>query len=321
MAGNGEDPQVQAHSETPHEDVAITQNSCVQVLSSPASFPSAVTVTSSEHDRVLEVTNKIADAINAVSEVRSNLYISSFDPSLHNFEAWCDKVEYARSSNGWDDRECLARIGNCLKGDARIWLNEWVTNDRTWQNFKNQFKALCPRRVDIADILFNVMNTNSDSYPTYAEYARRSLLRLQIVSGLSEELIVAIVIRGITDPQIRAAATNANILSQNLINFLSIYTKLSPSTTNQQVVRNSKMNEEGSKTIIKKRESTDGKIKCFNFSALGHKHFQCPKIMSSNISSASTSVTPSTSSEKKKKNLVLIARSRDITLTIVLLNS
>lgn len=82
--------------------------------------------------------------------------------------------------NRWDDRECLARIGNCLKGDARIRLNEWATNDRTWYSFKREFQSLCPRRIDTANILFDVMKTNSDNYPTYAEYARRSLLRLRI---------------------------------------------------------------------------------------------------------------------------------------------
>lgn len=35
------------------------------------------------------------------------------------------------------------------------------------------------------------MKTDSDNYPTYAEYARRSLLRLRVVNGLSDELIAA----------------------------------------------------------------------------------------------------------------------------------
>lgn len=69
------------------------------------------------------------------------------------------------------------------------------------------------------------MNTDSDHHLTYAEYARRSLLRLRIVTGLSDELIVAIIIRGITDPQIRATAANAKLMPSELVNFLSIYVK------------------------------------------------------------------------------------------------
>ncbi|CAG4965492.1 unnamed protein product [Colias eurytheme] len=186
----------------------------------PASLPSSA-------DAVLsEVLDKITTTINAVNPVRSNhIYISSFDPALNDFNVWCEEVDHLCRINRWDDRECLARIGNCLKGDARVWFSEWSTNERSWSIFKRDFQSLCPRRIDSADILFEVMKTDSDRYPTYAEYARRSLLRLRVVKGLSEELISAIIIRGITDPQIRAAATNANLLPCDLVGFLSIYIK------------------------------------------------------------------------------------------------
>ncbi|XP_045492375.1 uncharacterized protein LOC123691836 [Colias croceus] len=185
----------------------------------PASLPSSA-------DAVLsEVLDKIT-TINAVNPVRSNhICISSFDPALNDFNVWCEEVDHLCRINRWDDRECLARIGNCLKGDARVWLSEWSTNERSWSIFKRDFQSLCPRRIDSANILFEVMKTDSDRYPTYAEYARSSLLRLRVVKGLSEELISAIIIRGITDPQIRAAATNANLLPCDLVGFLSIYIK------------------------------------------------------------------------------------------------
>lgn len=92
-----------------------------------------------------------------------------------------------------------------------------------------EFKPLCPRKVYIANILFNVMDTNSDHYPTYADYARRSLLWLRIVTGLSEKLFFAIVIRGITDSQIRA--TNANFVPNDLVKLFSIYMKVKSSTS------------------------------------------------------------------------------------------
>lgn len=63
--------------------------------------------------------------------------------------------------------------------------------------------------IDVANMLYEVMSTNSDSFVTYAEYVRRSLL--QIVKGLSDELISAIVMRGVNEPNLKAAATNKNL--------------------------------------------------------------------------------------------------------------
>lgn len=150
-------------------------------------------------------TGRIVEAIASLVKVRSsNYFISNFDPKIHNIDVWCEEVDRAKETNGWNDNECLSRIGNCLKGDARTWLLEWSSADRSWSSFKRDFKALCPRDIDIASILFEVMSTDSKGFATYAEYARRSLLKLALVKGLSDELIVAIVVRGIVDPHIKA---------------------------------------------------------------------------------------------------------------------
>lgn len=149
---------------------------------------------------------------------------------------WINEVDQAKIKNHWDDNECLARIGNCLKGEARSWLRDWVHSNRTWSNFKQELKVLCPQQVDVTNVLFYVMSTNSDKYTTYAEYARRSLLRLRIVKGLGDELLIAIIIRGIADPSIRAAATNAKLKPESIVEFLSIYVK--PRYTNNSASRN-----------------------------------------------------------------------------------
>lgn len=64
-----------------------------------------------------------------------------------------------------------------LQVNAQVYqhLNEWATNDRSWSNFKKEFKPLCPRKPDQANILYEVMSANSDKILTYADYARRSL--------------------------------------------------------------------------------------------------------------------------------------------------
>lgn len=60
----------------------------------------------------------------------------------------------------------------------------------------------------IANILFDAMKIDSNNFPFYAEYVRKSLLRLSIVKGLLDDLKTTIVIRGITDPQIKANTSN-----------------------------------------------------------------------------------------------------------------
>lgn len=238
-----------------------------------------------------EVTEKLVSAISAIPVRSNHVFISNFDPSLHDFDAWCSEVDHVRSLNRWDDRECLARIGNCLKGDAKVWLNEWISNDRSWSNFKREFKSLCPLNIDIANILFDVMKTDSDNYSTYAEYARRSLLRLRIVKGMSDELIAAIVIRGITDAQIRASATNAKLLPDGLVNFLSTYTK--PAQVTSVRARGSFRKHE-SQSSSRKRQHADASVKCFSCGGYGHKQVSCTstKRIRSDVPSPSTSKPP-----------------------------
>ncbi|CAG9135605.1 unnamed protein product [Plutella xylostella] len=240
----------------------------------PASEVTAVPTTV---DLELSVADRIATAIQSTicNSVRSNqhFYISNFDPSLHDIEVWCNEVDQAKVINGWSDNECLSRIGNCLKGNARLWLNEWSTTDRSWSNFKREFKPLCPKNLDVADILFSVMSTNSDNYSTYADYARRSLLRLRIVKGLSEDLIAAIIIRGIMDPQIRAAATNAKLMPCDLVDFFSIYVK--PSVKEPRVKTGSADAKPKRFDNTRKRRFEEGK--CFNCGLAGHRQDRCHK--------------------------------------------
>lgn len=216
-------------------------------------------------------TRILAEAIKSLNSSRSQSYfVSNFDPALHDIDVWCEEVERARLANNWQDSECLSRVANCLKGDARTWLSEWVTNDRTWSSFVREFKPLCPRKLDYANILFDAMNTTSDKYPSYAEYARRTLLRLRIVKGLSAELMVQIVIRGLTDPQVRAAAANANLTVDDVVSFLSIYAK--PVRTKQEIRPNIM-------TTNKRRyqQSNTNHLKCFGCGQTGHKQTQCTK--------------------------------------------
>lgn len=151
--------------------------------------------------------------------------MSNFDPAINNFEIWCTEVDRARRANRWDDFECFSRVAHCLRGDANTWLNEWSTHERSWSNFVKEFKSLCPQKIDYVQILHKVLNTTSDDFLSYAEYARRSLLRLRVIKGLSEKLIVQIVVHGISDIQVRAAATNANLTTENLVTFLYMYVK------------------------------------------------------------------------------------------------
>ncbi|XP_072936162.1 uncharacterized protein [Epargyreus clarus] len=218
----------------------------------------------------------------AIKNKSQNYFVSNFDPLIHDIAVWCEEVERAKVANGWGDTECLSRVSNCLKGDAKTWLNEWVTNDRSWTNFRLEFTPLCPRKLDYANILYEVMNTTSDKYSTYAEYARRSLLRLRIVKGLSNDLMVQIIIRGITDPQVRAAAANAELSVENLVSFLSIYVK--PART--------KLDSRLPSHFTKSRKVGMPAPKCHTCGRIGHKSFTClKKLDAQNNSRQSESAT------------------------------
>lgn len=220
-------------------------------------------------------TDKIVSALSLLLQAKpSHYYISNFDPNVHDFDVWCAEVDRGRELNRWDDHECLSRIGGCLKGDARTWLNDWVSHDRTWSNFKLEFRSLCPRNVDVANILFDTMSTNSNNFVTYAEYARKSLLRLNIVNGLSDDLKTAIVIRGITDPQVKAAASNAKLHPNQLVEFLSVYLK---PKSDSRITRNFVRPENVGGFQNRKRQASKPDIKCFNCNGVGHMRASCPK--------------------------------------------
>lgn len=244
------------------------------------SLSSARRSVSTPTDRDGNATDRIIDAIRSINTtVRSNqsYYISNFDPCINDIETWCEEVDRAKVLNNWNDNECLSRIGNCFKGDARMWLNEWVTNDRSWSNFKREFKPLCPKKPNIANILYEVMSTSSDKYPTYADYARRSLLKLRIVKGLSDQLISAIVIRGVTDPQIRASATNAKLTPNELVEFFSIYVKsntLNVDKKSSHSLSNTHFPKHEHNIHFRKRRFENG---CFLCGQPGHKQSNCTK--------------------------------------------
>lgn len=276
------------------EDRFSATSDSVSILQGPArdnlTPPPAATRNPGESVPNMNTTDKIVSALSALVQAKpTHYYISNFDPNIHDFDVWCAEVDRGRELNGWDDRECLSRIGSCLKGDARTWLNDWVSSDRSWSNFKLEFRSLCPRTIDVASILFDVMSRDCKSFATYAEYARKSLLRLNIVKGLSDDLKTAIIIRGITDPQVKAAASNAKLQLNQLVEFLSVYAKPkaeSRSTHNPARSSNERHPES------RKRSSSKSDKRCFNCDAVGHTKLHCPKqkktesIKSNTVSSA-----------------------------------
>lgn len=244
-------------------------------------------------------TEQIVEAIQSLKSVSSrSYYVSNFDPSIHDVDTWFDEVDRARLSNHWDDYECLSRIGNCLKGDAKSWLDMWATVDRSWSNFKSDFKCLCVKKVDVANILFEVMSTDSNRFRTYAEYARHSLLRLRIVKGLSEDLITAIVLRGIKDPHVKAATTNANLSPNDLVNYLSTFSKPEKEAVKEGTARRPVAYNHGNKTVGNKPPSKPFKPqygKCFSCGETGHQKANCPKASKSSRTGSPDRTKPTAS--------------------------
>lgn len=243
-----------------------------------------------------QYTERIVEAIQSLKSVNSqSYYISNFDPNFNDVSVWFDEVDKAQILNKWSDSECLSRIGNCLKGDARVWLNEWVTDDRSWSNFKRDFRSLCVRKIDVANVLYEVMSTDSDSFVTYAEYARRSLLRLRVVRGLSEELTTAIVIRGIKDPIVKASAANSNLTPENIVSHLSTFVKPKTKLVSNQT-RPTFSNKEHPKSFIRHQNKTGPK--CFICGRIGHRQLECRERFKPSTSSAQLP-GPSTTCDKK----------------------
>lgn len=237
----------------------------------------------------------LIQAIKTLQPTRSqHYYVSNFDPTINNIEAWCEEVDRAKDANGWSDHECLSRVASCLKGDAKVWLGEWVTNDRTWSNFKKEFKPLCPSKLDYANILFEAMNSTSDKYATYAEYARRTLLRLRVVQGLSDELRTLIVIRGIDSPQIRAVAANAELTPDNIVSFLSIYTKPSKIKIDKSA---------SSKKPVHQGSNNRFTPKCFNCGLRGHLGKDCKRPKSNTAPTSQPGISKSCTFCKKQGHM------------------
>lgn len=261
-------------------------------------------LTESSCDASVDAADRIVGALSSLIQVRSkHYYISNFDPHVHDFDQWCAEVDRGRELNHWDDGECLGRIGGCLRGEAKMWLNDWVTSDRTWSNFKTEFRSLCPRDVDMASILYDVMSTNSNRFTTYADYARKSLLRLNIVKGLTDELKVAIVVRGISDPQVKAATANAKLRSKDLVEFLSVYVK----AKNLSVATNN-LGRPPSDVSSRshKREACNSKydrLACFACGTIGHKQAHCPKKFHSNVPNAHSQKTAPSSMQSQSAKI------------------
>lgn len=240
-------------------------------FSRASQMPDHAKETSAPCSEASTLAHALMEAIKTMQPPRlhsQHYYVSNFDPTINNFDTWCEEVDRARDANNWSDHECLSRVATGLKGDAKVWLSEWVTNDRTWTNFKQEFKPLCPTKLDFANILFDAMNTTSDKYSTYAEYARRTLLRLRVIRGISDELRTLIVIRGIDNPQIRAAAANADLTPDTLVSFLSIYTKPNRDRLNTNRPSNNKK-----RPPVNSNVRTE--LKCFNCSQRGHLSRDC----------------------------------------------
>lgn len=264
-------PRLSARSLTPPMVPAPTETSVAGVETRATGM-----VAETSCDASVDAADRIVGALSSLIQVRSkHYYISNFDPNVHDFDLWCAEVDRGRELNHWDNRECLGRVGGCLRGDAKTWLNDWVTSDRTWTNFKAEFRSLCPREVDMASILYDVMSTNSNKFTTYAEYARKSLLRLSIVRGLTDELKVAIIVRGIFDPQVKAATANAKLQSKDLVEFLSVYIK--PKNVSSVTNNPARLHIGGTSNQHKRDAPKYDRLACFSCGNIGHKQINCPK--------------------------------------------
>lgn len=112
-------------------------------------------------------------------------------------------------------------------------------------------------------------------------------MRLRIVKGLSSELFIAIIIRGISDPQIPAIATNAKLSLDSIVEFLSSFAKASNNfkkvySNSDRTYKFFNNNNSNRKPLKRQYDSKDSKsIKCFQCNQYGQRIVNCNKCSNS----------------------------------------
>lgn len=151
----------------------------------------------------------------------------SFDPEVDNADDWFVEIEEAQKRFGWNEWETVVRSAHHLQGNARIWYNSWrpKVNERVWGRMKIDLTRAFPRKRNNGVLLREAVNFNSDRSDSYDEYARQKLSKLSKVRvEWPENVLIEVIIHGITDLNIRTSVYNQNCLDvSNLISTLSSY--------------------------------------------------------------------------------------------------
>lgn len=167
--------------------------------------------------------------------------LQSFDPEVDNADDWFVEIEEAQRRFGWNEWETVVRSAHHLQGNARIWYNSWrpKANERVWNRMKADLSRAFPRKRNNGVLLDEAVNFNSDRSESYDEYARQKLSKLNKVRvEWPENVLVEVIIHGITDLNVRTSVYNQNCLDvSHLISTLSSYDKRRTSNNGESTQR------------------------------------------------------------------------------------
>lgn len=227
------------------------------------------------------------------------------DPSEDDLDDWLAQAELIKDRFEWNDWDAVVRLSHFLTGPGLKFYKTWKPNEgkRTWENFKFSLKELFPHKRNNGELLKLAVLYNSDQASSYVEYAREKAYKLRKVRiSWPEDILVEVIVEGISDPQIRSFAHNHKCSDlTNLIEILENYSKHKTSkyfNNNPEYSRQQSMSRDFSSRDNLKRTRDDcddrsNNTRCFECGKYGHVRRFCPNPANIRVKSENTTERPS----------------------------
>ena len=118
----------------------------------------------------------------------AKLPIWSGDASKDGYtvEQWCDRVDRAAQTGGWDDRDTMAYVYNAFRGSALKWLEalkRFGVNDKSWNDVKAELLDAYSRVQTARTTVVNLADLKQNPSESITDFGSRVAI---IVSDLEQ---------------------------------------------------------------------------------------------------------------------------------------